>query len=515
MIFYLKGLKQAEGLSDSDREKLSDLVDMWESKLSRNKLRTRYYEGKERLKNLGISIPESLEFVDSVVDWPAKAVDGLQVRSIFDGFTYAGDNIEELESIISENRLPLCYEQATQSELINSCAFATVGRGGVGEPRVVINFHSAEMSSALWDYRKKRIDCGIVVVDIKKRNRTRFYEPVWVNMYTDSEVIEIKKVGEIWRAEHKPHPMGRPLIEVLAFRPSLKHPFGKSRISRAVMSITDNAMRSCLRAELGSEFYTTPQKYLLGADDDDFDKPKWEAYIGNIFVAGKDEDGETPKFGQLPQATMQPHVDYLRSLAAQFSGATSIPISSLGVIHDNPSSAEAIYAAKEDLVIEAQSLNRVNGDALCVIAKMALCISQNKRFDDLTDEEKSIKAHFKNPAMPSLVSQADAMVKIVAAANWISETEVFLEELGFDDATRGRLMSDKKKLQAQALLKNAAQGPTEKQASMYEVQSIIKSYRAGKISLDNAVDLFARIGVGDAEAKALLKDAKDGMTGDE
>lgn len=52
-----------------------------------------------------------------------------------------------------------------------------------------------------------------------------------------------------------------------------------------------------------------------------------------------------------------------RNLAAQFAGATCVPISELGVVHDNPSSAEAIYAAKEALVVEVDAtLNAANAE---------------------------------------------------------------------------------------------------------------------------------------------------------
>ena len=158
------------------------------------------------------------------------------------------------------------------------------------------------------------------------------------------------------------------------------------------MSITDNAIRTALRAELSSEFFTSPQKYLLGADKDLFNNSsKWEAYIGNIFAVSKDEDGDTPTFGQLSQMSMQPHTDYMRSLAAQFAGETGIPISSLGVIHDNPASAEAIYAAKEDLIIEAEALNETNGAALRNIGLLVEAIAGNKTLAQLTDDERRIQ----------------------------------------------------------------------------------------------------------------------------
>ena len=50
---------------------------------------------------------------------------------------------------------------------------------------------------------------------------------------------------------------------------------------------------------------------------------------------------------------MQPHIDYMRSLAARFSGETNVPLSELGMVTDNPASAEAVYAAKESMIVDA------------------------------------------------------------------------------------------------------------------------------------------------------------------
>lgn len=511
---YLDKIKDCTGLYDDEREILSELIDTWHSKLERNKLKTCYYEAKENIKNLGIAIPEEFEDVEIACGWPAKAVDYLAARSIFDGFVYPGENNDALERIVDDNDLAIAYNQAVTSELTNSCAFATVTKGGEGEPEVVINFYTAETATALWNYRKKRIDWGLVVTDLKRNPKTASVEPRQVIMHSDTHVYVITKgEDEVWRSVRARHNMGRPMMEVLAYKPSIKRPFGKSRISRTVMSLTDRAMRTGLRAEIGSEFYTSPQKYLLGASDDDFDKDRWTAYIGHIFTATKDEDGDTPKFGQLPQASMQPHTEYMRDLAAQFAGETNVPISSLGVIHDNPASAEAMYAAKEDLILDAKDLNLVNGKALCRIARMALCIAQGKPMSELTDDERAIDAHFVNPATPSVVSQANAMVQACAPAPWIAETEVYLEELGFDDPTRKRLMSEKSKLEARSMMMQLAQQPQEQKrdATMYEMANILKSYRAGKISRMNAITLFDRIGIEEDEAVALLRDAGDAI----
>lgn len=500
------------GLPEEELGILNRLAQVWQTKLTRNQIRYTYYSYKNRLKDFGISIPDTLRDVDTVIGWPAKAVNSLASRSRFDGFTFADGDSPDLRDIVKRNKLKMVYKQAATSELISSCSFLTVSAGTGDEPKAIISAYSALFAAAEWDRRKKRIRHGLTVIDTKKSPTSDDEEPIWVNLYTDTDTWEIKREESGWTSRRVPHEMGRPMMEPLVFRPSLDRPFGQSRITRAVMSITDSAVREALRSEVGAEFYTSPQKYILGVDDDFLEgKSEWDAYIGSIMALTKDEDGDTPRVGMFSQGTMQPHTEYMRSLAARFSGETSIPISELGVVHDNPASAEAIYAAKESLVCEAEDMNEINGAALCEVAKMAIAISKGIPLADLDENDLSIEAKFKNPAMPSIVSQADAIVKVITALPWVAESSVALEEFGFSDEQIRRLQTDKQKAEANAMIAQQIQADesSAKEATMYEIASILKSYRAGSISRNNAIALFSRVGIGEQEALAYLNDARD------
>ena len=442
------------GLNPIDQARLDYLIKLWTYKISKNAIRREYYRQKNLLKNLNIAIPPALTNLEAALGWPAKAVDMLAVRSRFDGFVTPENAGDAVNDILEQNNFRMVYHQAVTSELIHSCAFITVSGGNVaaGEPEVLLSAYSAETAAAVWSMRKKRIDYGMTVVDIDPKTRV----PLQINLYTDTDIIVMTcqdSTNQMWDIRYTPHTQGRPLMEPLVYRPELDRPFGKSRISRAVRSITDNAVRTAVRSEVAAEFFTSPQKYLLGTSDDPtFKGSKWDAYLGNIFTATKDEDGDTPEFGQLSQMSMQPHTDYMRSLAAQFSGETNIPISSLGVISDNPSSAEAIYAAKEDLIIEAESLNETNGAALKNIGRLIVAMLENKTLRELTTNEKNIQPRFRNPAIPSVVSQSDAIIKQISAIPWLAQSQVALEELGYTEDQIIRLESDKRKYDAQQTL---------------------------------------------------------------
>lgn len=440
------------GLAPEDQEKLKELFELWQSKLTRNQLRKKYYRQKNTLKDLGIAIPPQLRNLEVAMGWAAKSVDMLAVRSRFDGFVYQGQ-VAGIDDILRQNNFNIKYRQATTSELIHSCAFLTVSKGGFRDPDVVVSAYSAENGAAHYNMRLNRIDYGMTIIEVDEKTRI----PVWINLYTDEAVVECHKENGVWTANYLKHAQGRPLMEPLVHSPELDRPMGKSRISRAVMSIVDSAVRCSLRGEVASEFFTSPQKYLLGVDDALFEnQDKWEAYIGNILAITRDENGDIPQFGQLAQMSMQPHTEYMRDLAARFAGETGIPISSLGVIHDNPASAEAMRTAQEDLITAAQDLNDTNGVALRNVGLLVHAIRNNTTIDALSEEERSIEVNWRNPSMPNIAAQSDAMTKQAAVVPWLPETDVYWEELGYSESQRLRLKEEKRRLEAQAVLQQLA-----------------------------------------------------------
>ena len=115
---------------------------------------------------------------------------------------------------------------------------------------------------------------------------------------------------------------------------------------------------------------------------------------------------------------------------------------SLGIIHDNPSSAEALRASMDNLIIEIESLNKTNGKALVNVARMALAIAGGKFIGELTDEERTITVHWEDPANPSIAAMSDAMVKQAAVAPGLVDSDVFWERLGYQEDERRRIKAD-------------------------------------------------------------------------
>lgn len=433
---------------------IEDCYHLWYGHLSRNRTRYAYYDAKNRLKDFGISTPPELLHVDTVVGWPNKAVMALATRSRFDGFTADSEEVQRaLDGVSRLSRLHVKYRQTVEAEGVYGCSFATVGMTERG-PR--IDMYDAEHASARWDDSAGRLAYGITLdFDVDGLAAITLYS-------SDANVYVTPTIGGSWSWQAIKHSMGRPLMSAFAYRPTQRKPLGQSRITRAVMSITDSAVRVALGGDIAYQFAVAPQKVILGADSDVLGgRTKWEAYIGNILgMSYNGEDGVMPQMHQLQQASMQQTVDYMRMLAARFSGETNVPISQLGIIHDNPASAEAIYAASEPLIIECQDLNDNSRETMRELAEMCMAAQLDVPLADLPDEWREFSPNFANPAMPSIVSTADAAVKIAASVPGFAGTDAFWKMLGLPEDTRREIDAQVAQANAQAMLTQLFAQPT-------------------------------------------------------
>lgn len=434
------------GFTAEDRYRFGKLLTVYDAHWAKNTQKEQYYEGNISLGsvNLGIALPEGLKGLEIGCAWGAKCVDVLAARSMFDGFVgIEGDDLPELDQLVLDNNLAAEYCKAARDELKFGCTFATLSR----DPEIgcKIRFHSPRTAAAVWDGSKNRIAYGFAIIDtapdnLPEADRT----PSVINYYTDREVVVLTRVGQQWSATRFPHKMGRPLMEPMIWNATSNKPFGRSRIKEPVRRLIQGYVRTIANATIGLEFATSPQKYLLGVTDDQYEQlihAKFKQYVGNIIAGTTNPDtGEKPSFGQLAQGNIGPHVEMIRMLATQFSAATCLPVTDTGVVNDaNPTSSDAIEAQTKSLVGLAQELNAGNGSSLRTIALMAMAIAGNTTIDELTDEQKSIVARFRNPAMPSVAVTADAAIKIASVRPNFATTDTFLEMIGFSKADIRRI----------------------------------------------------------------------------
>lgn len=443
------------------------LMDVWAGHLYRNELRYTYYDGKNKLKDFGISTPPELLDVNVVIDWPNKAVTALADRVRFDGFTAKDKDVQTiLDGLTQRAGFMRRTRFMVHSQCIYGFYLGVVGMNDDGKSQ--IDFYDAERSSAIWDAAKGDIHAAMAIEEFENG------VPSLVRIFTEDEVLTAYSDGAYLRFAVEPIKMGHIPVVAFTYRPTDRKPFGQSRISRTVMSITDSAVRAALGADISFQFAVAPQKFLLGAAENPFQKTtRWESYIGSIFAVGYNgKQSVMPQFGQLTQPSMQQSNDMMRMLAARFGGATNIPISQLGIIHDQPASAEAIYAANEPLVIEATDLIEGNRDAMKELARMCVAAELDVPLADLTPDQADIMPNYRNPAMPSVVSQADAAVKIASAVPEFAGTAAWWKLIGMPEDTRREIEQEMAAKNAQklfdAVLSNVQGGSRPEEGEIQE-----------------------------------------------
>ena len=336
-------------------------------KQPRIKLRYQFYEMKNHTRDFGISTPPDLKYFNSALGWCAKAVDSLADRLQFREFE--NDNFA-INEIYDMNNPDVLFNSAILSALISSCSFIYISKDADGFPRLqVIDGYNA---TGEIDPFTNMLTEGYAVLSRDKNGNVleeAYFVPGRTDYYVDGKLTQSFK-NEV------PYALLVPII----YKPDAIRPFGHSRISRACMSLVESAVRTVKRSEISAEFYSYPQKYITGLSQDvEFDR--WKASMSSLLTLTKDDEGNNPSVGQFTQQSMQPHIDQLRMFASLFAGEVGLTLDDLGFATANPSSAEAIKSAHENLRLSARKAQSTFGSCFLNVGYLAACLRDDFNYN--------------------------------------------------------------------------------------------------------------------------------------
>ena len=334
------------------------------------RIRTRYshYEMKHLADDFKISTPPQLMSWMNCLGWCAKAVDSMADRLVFREF--ADDNFN-LNEIYAMNNPDVLVPSAILGALISSCDFIYITPDPDGYPR--LQTLDGSRATGEIDPITGMLTEGYAVLDVDNFG-TPIKEAYFLPRAT--YYIDAKSAITTVYKHSAPYPLLVPIIN----RPDAVRPFGHSHISRACMSIVDSAMRTVKRSEISAEFYSVPQKYVLGTSQDAEPLDKWQSAMSTMLEITKDDDGDRPVVGQFQQQTMTPHLEQLKMLAGLFAGETGLTIEDLGFASGNPASSDAIKASHENLRLKARAAQRSFGSGLLNAGYLAACIRDNQTY---------------------------------------------------------------------------------------------------------------------------------------
>lgn len=392
-------------------------------KYTRCKRRYDFYEMKQKKKQITALIPPEFRSIALSLGWCSKAVDSMADRLQYDGFDNDDFRIGEIYTLNNDDVL---MDNAILSALITSCSFLHIDRAD-GYP--AIECIDGRNATGIIDPTTNMLAEGYAVLESDEYGnavREAYFLPYETQVYENGKLADV--------LEHDaPYPLLVPVIN----RPDAKRPFGHSRISRACMAIVESTMRTMLRSEVGAEFYSIPQKYVVGLSQDaDFNNKA--ASFSSFLNFTKDEDGDVPQLGQFSQQSMTPHMEHMRMLASMFAGETGLTLDDLGFTSGNPASFDAIRASHEQLRLACRKAQRTFGVGFLNAGYLAACVRDKKSYDRRAFAgTKTAWSPIFEPDAAALGALGDAVAKINGAVEGYIGSRSIYRMTGIEGESNG------------------------------------------------------------------------------
>ena len=329
---------------------------------SRVNLRYKYYAMQHYRAPVGITIPAHVRAkYRATLGWTAKGVDCLADRLVFREFINDDFNVTE---IFDRNNPDILFDSAILAALIGSCCFIYISKGEDDEVRLQV----IEASNATGV-----IDpiTGLLVEGYAVLARDDYNQPTLEAYFEPNATHFIPKNGRPYSVANE---AGIPLLVPVIHRPDAVRPFGRSRITRSGMYYQKEAEQTFERANITAEFYSWPQKYIIGLDPDAEQLETYKATVSSLLTISASDSGEKPSIGQFTTASMSPFTEQLRTAAAGFAGEMGLTLDDMGFVSENPSSVEAIKASHENLRLAGRKAQRSLGAGLLNVAYVAACL---------------------------------------------------------------------------------------------------------------------------------------------
>jgi hypothetical protein len=423
--------------SDDESAMLDALFRQLQSVTNHNIEKMTYYEAHHTLHDLRIAVPPALRGLDTVVGWPSMVVDVLDERLEIDGFTAAdGSELPDWDEIWNENGMEAGTSEAHVPALVCGMGFLTVGSGLADEPEQLLTVQSPLTTTVAWDVRARRAGAAANFA-------FESGQPVQATLYLPDRTVQVSRIQNGWVVDGRDqHNLG--VVPVFPFinRASALHPFGRSEITRPIIGLTDSAVRTVVGMEVSREFYSAPQRYLLGAKESAFKRPDgtvisgWEAIMGRMLAISRDQDGNVPTVGQFPATSPEPYVGQLATLSQLLAAEAAIPVHYLGFVTDNPASGDAIRRGEVRLIKRTDRRKRAFGGLGWGPAmRLALALRTGQPWETTPP----VLPVWEDSGMPTVGAAADAATKLVAAGVLPAADDVTWRMLGLSEADRAHL----------------------------------------------------------------------------
>lgn len=393
----------------------------------------RYYEGRQRLAVLGLSVPPELDGFETVVNWSRVVVDEPERRLDVRAFVRPGEDKadDELRTAAEANNLDSELPLLHRETLVLGRGFTSVSTNPDDKESPLITVESAREIAVKVDVRTRQITAALRIYKSDDSKMVMFDS---ATLYLPNSTIWLTSgLGGWVIVARDDHDLGRVAIIMYLNRRRVGKWAGESEMTD-VMPIVDAAARTLTNLQLAVEVHSVPPRYVLGISKGDFtDKdgnplPVWEAYMDRFMASGNKD----AKIGQLEQSSLDNFhktVDFYGRLASSVSG---LPTRYFGESTGNPATEGSIRADESRLVKNAERMASNFGSQHGLMMAFWLRFKTGKWIDG-----DRVSTLWHDAGTPTFAQRADALQKLAGGVSLISREGAW-DEMGWSEARKDR-----------------------------------------------------------------------------
>lgn len=429
-------------LSDDERALISKLQMMAWRQRAIMELTDAYYRGEQIITNLRIAIPPELEFLRVIVGWAAMAVDPLVERLSVDGFRLpnATDVDQDMQDVWLLNGMDAKQSLAFTDAFSMGRAWLLGGSPTEAGGVPVMSVESPLNIAATWDAWTAKPKELLQSFWLDNRRHAALYLP--------NQTVQLAEDDNaVWQlVDRDVHNLGLiPAVRV-ANAPRSNQPDGASEINPMVRSMIDQACRTLVQLAVAGEFYSVPQRLILGASESDFVAPDgtpktaWQTYITSVLALERDENGDLPTVTQMKVYDPSVHWKTIEGLAGQVAGLIRANPQEMGLYtQGNPVSSDAQQIVDARRVRWARHKQRLFSAS--VVESMQISVRLMNE-GALPDPYRRMAVDWTDPADLNLAAITDAMAKQEAMGAIPGASDVVQRKLGWNAVERKQLAQD-------------------------------------------------------------------------
>ncbi|UJP39336.1 phage portal protein [Cellulomonas palmilytica] len=423
-------LLQTVKLDDDEQALMTRLAKRLTARAKHDARMGKYYEGSQRLDQIGIAVPPELRRFETVVNWPRVVVDEVVNRLEVRGFVEAGQegSSEELREQWEANNLesgaPMLHQETAQY----GRGFVTVGTNEDDPDHPLITVEPTRQMAGLVDARTRRaLGYLRAYKDEDGRQRRTLYLPdatVWLEATRNGWTVE----------DRDDHQLGRPPVVMFLNRRRPGDWWGTSEMADAI-PLTDAAARSLTNLQIAQEAHAVPGRYIFGVDPKKMvdpttgePLPTWEAYYTALMVYAE-KDAKAGTFAAAELSNLTGTIEHYGKLVASVSG---LPLRYFVASAANPAAEGAIRADESRLIKNAERKALDWGDGWGWVQGLSTRIRTGE-----WPEANRIRTIWFDPATPTYAERADAISKMTGGVPVLSREGAW-DEMGWSDARKAR-----------------------------------------------------------------------------